>query len=287
MNAIDVRRARVTTDLASFLRFHRSDSDQGSCLTRAILCLKGQPDSKVCSQWRKTVTNRLLTACDLHVVDYDFAMHEKELFEAIRMGDADAVAALLDVEPSLLNSRLNRVTPILFAIYNGRAELARLFLDRGATPTFGEACALGDTALALQMLDGDPALLDSYSDDGFPAVGLAVFFRHPDLARALIERGADVNATARNALRVAPLHAAAAMRDCATMQLLLDHGADVNARQQLGYTTLHTAAQHGDEAMVEQLLAAGADPRFAGDDGKSPADLAAAHGHAAIAERLS
>lgn len=214
-------------------------------------------------------------------------MHEKELFEAIRNGDAGAVTALLDEGPSLLTSRLNDVTPILFAIYNGHAELAHLFLNRGATLAFGEACALGDTALALQMLKADPSLLDSYSEDGFPAVGLAVFFRHPDLARALIERGADVNAAARNALRVTPLHAAAAMRDSATMQLLLDHGADVNARQQLGYRALHTAAQHGDEAMVEQLLAAGADPRFSGEDGKSPADLAAAHGHAAIAERLS
>lgn len=232
-------------------------------------------------------SKRPLTACYLHGVDYDFRMHENELFEAIRNGDADALAALLDDDPSLLNSRQNGVTPILFAVYNGRTELARLVVDRGATVTFGEACALGDTALALRMLEADPSLLDAYSEDGFPAVGLAVFFRHPDLSRALIERGADVNATARNAFRVAPVHAAAAMRDGATLQLLLDHGADVNARQQMGYTALHTAAQHGDEAMVGQLLAAGADPRAAGDDGKSPADLAAAHGHAAIAERLT
>ena len=214
-------------------------------------------------------------------------MHENELFEIIGKGDADAMATLLDDEPSLLNSRQNGVTPILFAVYNGRTELARLFIDRGATLTFGEACALGDTALALRMLEADPSLLDAYSEDGFPAVGLAVFFRHPDLARELIARGADVNAAARNAFRVAPVHAAAAMRDCETMQLLIDHGANVNARQQLGYTALHTAAQHGDDSMVEQLLAAGADPRAAGDDGKCPADLAAAQGHAAIAERLT
>lgn len=220
-------------------------------------------------------------------MDYDFVMHENELFEAIRNGDAAATAVLLDDDPSLLNSRQNGVTPILFAVYNGQAELARLFLERGATPTFGEACAVGDADLALKMLEADPSLLDAYSDDGFPAVGLAVFFRHPELARALIERGADVNATARNAFRVAPVHAAAAMRDCATMQLLLDHGADVNARQQLGYTPLHTAAQLGDDAMIDLLRAGGADSRVAGDDGKTPADLAAAHGHIDIAERLS
>jgi ankyrin repeat protein len=210
-----------------------------------------------------------------------------DLFEAIRTNDAAAVAALLDGDRSLIGARQNGVTPILFAVYNGHAELARLFLDRGAVLTFGEACALGDASLALRMLDGDPALLDAYSEDGFPSLGLAIFFRQPELTRTLIERGADVNAAARNAFRVAPVHAAAAVRDAATMTLLLGRGADANARQQLGYTALHTAAQHGDENIIDLLLAHGADPRAAGDDGKTPSDLAAAHGHVAIVKRLS
>jgi ankyrin repeat protein len=214
-------------------------------------------------------------------------MQENELFDAIRDNDAAAVARLVDADTSLLGARQNGITPILFAVYNGHAELAQLFLDRGAALTFGEACALGRAEVATRMLDADPALLDSYSDDGFPAVGLAVFFRQPELARVLIERGANVNAAARNAFRVAPVHAVAAVRDAAIMQLLIDHGADVNARQQMGYTALHTAAQHGDDVMLDLLLAAGADPRAAGDDGKTPADLAAAQGHTAIVERLS
>jgi uncharacterized protein len=214
-------------------------------------------------------------------------MQEKELFDAIRENNAAEVARLLDADPSLLGARQNGITPILFAVYNGHSELAQLFLDRGAALTFSEACALGRAEIATQMLDANPALLDSYSDDGFPAIGLTVFFRQPELARMLIERGADVNTAARNAFRVAPVHAAAAVRDAAIMQLLIEHGADVNARQQMGYTALHTAAQHGDHVMLDLLLAAGADPRAAGDDGKTPADLAAAHGHTAIVERLS
>lgn len=210
----------------------------------------------------------------------------QDLFVAIRTNDAAAVAALLDGDRSLIGARQDGITPILFAVYNGHAELARLFLDRGAVLTFGEACALGVSALALRMLDGDPALLDAYSEDGFPSVGLAIFFRQPELARTLIERGADVNAAARNAFRVAPVHAAAAVHDATTMTMLLDRGADANARQQLGYTALHTAAQLGDDNIIDLLLAHGADPRAAGDDGKTPSDLAAAHGHVAIVKRL-
>jgi ankyrin repeat protein len=214
-------------------------------------------------------------------------MSQQDLFEAIRNNDAAAVATLLDGDRSLMGARQNGVTPVLFAIYNGHAELARLFVDRGAVLTFGEACALGDAMLALPMLDGDPALLDAYSEDGFPPVGLAIFFRNPELARALIERGADVNAAARNTFRVAPVHAAAAVRDAGTMRFLLARGADANARQQLGYTALHTAAQLGDEEIVDLLLVHGSDPRAAGDDGKTPADLADAHGHLEIVKRLT
>jgi ankyrin repeat protein len=214
-------------------------------------------------------------------------MSQQNLFEAIQNNDAAAIAGLLDDDRSLTDARQNGVTPILFAVYNGHAELARLFLDRGAVLTFGEACALGDEALALQMLDSDPALLDAYSEDGFPPVGLAIFFRHPMLAKELIARGADVNAVARNAFGVAPVHAAAAVRDAGTMRLLLARGADANARQQLGYTALHTAAQLGDGEIVDLLLAHGADPAAAGDDGKTPADLAEGHGQMEIVKRLS
>jgi len=214
-------------------------------------------------------------------------MSEQTLFEAIRNNDAAAVSALLDGDPSLVDARLNGFSPILFAVYNGHAELARLFVDRGAKVSFAEACALGDEEPALRMLDKDPALLDAYSEDGFPPLGLAIFFRHPRLAQELIERGANVNAAASNAFRVSPIHAAAAVRDAASVRLLLARGADANARQQLGYTALHTAAQHGDVEIVELLLAHGADPRIAGDDGKTPADLAEAHGQMEIVKRLN
>jgi ankyrin repeat protein len=69
--------------------------------------------------------------------------------------------------------------------------------------------------------------------------------------------------------------------------MLLDHGADVDARQQAGWTALHAAAQHGDTDLAELLLSRGADPRLRSDEGKDAMDLARANGHAALAERLA
>ena len=206
-------------------------------------------------------------------------MKTDELFNAIRQNDAAAVAALLDEDHALLSATAHDITPILFAVYYGHPELAQLFVERGAQLSPPELAALGDR----RVLDGD---LEAFSQDGFPLLGLAIFFRHHELAGAMIARGADVNARARNQAGVMPVHSAATVRDLTTMRLLLDHGADANARQQLGYTPLHSAANNGDGAMADLLLARGADPGAKNDDGKTPADIAGERGHSELAERL-
>lgn len=206
-----------------------------------------------------------------------------ELTDAIKAGDAAAVASSIDANPALLRESVNGATPVLFAIYHGQHEIARLLASRSEL-TFGEACALGDADRVKALLAGDPSLLHSRTADGFPAASLAIFFRHSELARWLIEQGADVNAAADNAQRVAPLHAAAAVCDRETAALLLARGADPNARQQMDYTPLHGAASRGDVELAKLLLAHGADREAKASDGLTPADVARKYGHPAFAE---
>src|SRR5690242_14311571 len=127
---------------------------------------------------------------------------QDELITAIQSGDAARVAALLDADRALLGARANNVSAMLLAVYYRHPEIARLFVERGAEPTFAEACAIGDEGRALAMLARDPSLLERRSDDGFPPLGYAIFFGHPSLARSLIERGADVHAVAENPQRI-------------------------------------------------------------------------------------
>jgi ankyrin repeat protein len=211
-----------------------------------------------------------------------------ELTDAIQAGDAARVAAILDENPSaLVAATENNVTPLLLAIYHGKTDIARMLAGRGAAISFGEACALGDETRVKAMLDADPQLLNSRTADGFPAVGMAIFFRHGALARWLIERGADVNAAAENAQRVAPLHAAAAVCDRETISMLLDRGADPNARQQMDYTPLHGAASRGDIEIAKLLLAHGADRDAKASDGMTPADVARKYNQSAFAEWIA
>ncbi|MEA2489209.1 MAG: uncharacterized protein QOH21_1001 [Acidobacteriota bacterium] len=207
-----------------------------------------------------------------------------DLTDAIKQGDLARAAAILEQDPGLVNEPEGTVSPLLLAVYHGKHDIARLLVDRGAAVSFGEAVALGDGERVRGMLAADPSLLERRTPDGFPPVGLAIFFRNGALARWLIEQGADVSAAAENAQRVAPVHAAAAVCDRETMRLLLERGADPNARQQVDYTALHGAASRGDMEIARLLLAHGADRTAVGSDGMTIEAIARKYGHPEFAD---
>ena len=95
-----------------------------------------------------------------------------------------------------------------------------------------------------------------------------------------------MNARSDNASRSCRLHSAVAGNHDEVVAVLIDAGADVNARQRHGWTPLHGAAQNGALASVERLLAAGADRRGPQRRRTSAIELAQAAGHEAIVARL-
>ena len=143
-----------------------------------------------------------------------------------------------------------------------------------ANPDIFDCAAAGSLAGVVRCLEAAPAEAKAFSADGFTALHLAAFFNRPEVAALLIERGADVDAVARNPMKVRPLHSAATMRASAVVAALLAHGADPNALQEQGATVLMSAAASGDAASVTALLAHGADALARGTDGKSALDHA-------------
>jgi uncharacterized protein len=209
------------------------------------------------------------------------------IFEAIAEGDLDRVRKLLAEDATLAGARdAQGPSAVTQARYRGRDDIVDALL--GAEPELDvfEAAAVGRIERVRELVGSDPTLVSAFSPDGFAPFHLAAFFGHADIARLLVEHGADVQAVARNRMQVMPLHSAAAARQFEIAKLLVDRGADVNASQERGFTRLHAAAQNGDVELTRLLLGRGADPDQAAEDGRRAADFAAARGHEEVVALL-
>ena len=171
-------------------------------------------------------------------------------------------------------------------MYYRHAEIADIFVAHGAKLTMAEACSLGKADQVAAFLKADPASASSRSPDGYPVTGMAVFFGHPEIARLLIEAGADVNEAATNATKVAIIHSAAAAANLEIVRLLIEKGARVNVAQEGGFTPLHEAAAQGNRALAELLIGAGANLAAKTTDGQTATDLADARKHPETAQWL-
>jgi catechol 2,3-dioxygenase-like lactoylglutathione lyase family enzyme len=216
----------------------------------------------------------------------------QEFLGAVRRGDRDGVDAALAAAPRLATTRDDAgVSVVCLAVYAGREEIAQLLRRRRTDLDIFEASAVGDARRVAQLLDAHPELLNGFSPDGFHPLGFACFFGRREVFDLLLGRGADLEAPARNATQVRPIHSAVAQRDpmlaLELVRRLLNAGASPNVQQQGGHTPLHEAALRGHAEMVTLLREHGADPDARTDAGKTPIELARERGHDEVVHLLT
>jgi len=115
--------------------------------------------------------------------------------------------------------------------------------------------------------------------------GPAYYFKRYEIAAFLLERGMDPNHMSWH--RVTLLHHVASQGDLAKMQLLLDHGANIDAiDDEYRSTPLGMAARWGRRDVVTLLLARGADPNASGAPWSTPLAWARKKGHADVEAAL-
>lgn len=213
---------------------------------------------------------------------------EQQLFDAVKGGRVDEVRQLIEQNPALKDARdASGASAVMVATYNMKPDVVSALVELGAAIDIFEASVLGKVDRIYQILEGNPDRVWEHAPDGFTPVALAAFFGQLPAVRALIAAGADVNAAAKNGLKVQALHAAVAGRNLEIVKAVLDAGADSNAQQQAGFRPMHEAGTNANRRLAELLLAHGADPLLPHDEGKSAIDLARDKGHAEFADWLS
>lgn len=102
----------------------------------------------------------------------------------------------------------------------------------------------------------------------------------------LLELGADPSFQTDN-LGATPLMYAAIKGDQPMVEVLLQHGAELDARTSFGTTALMWAATNGHQEVVELLLVAGADPLIRDAENRTAKMLATAGEYEQISDLLA
>jgi uncharacterized protein len=159
----------------------------------------------------------------------------------------------------------NGYRPLMIASTGYRPDLVRLLLRYGADPNlpsrFGitpltEAACIGDAA-TLNRLPRAHAQVDARDVDGDTALHRAASpmgRECPEVLQILIAHGAGVNAVDKDGMT--PLHWAARCGAEQAGAVLLDHGADPAVRSLVGRTPLDEAKRERGHRLVSLLEAA-------------------------------
>ena len=172
----------------------------------------------------------------------------------------------------------NSYEDFFIAVRNDNAVEVNALLQRGFDPN--TRSSTGQVGLILAFLEDSPKTakilmaqptikIDALNAAGESALMLAALKGNLSGTAALLERGARINQPGWSAL-----HYAATGPQVQAVRMLLSRGAEVNVTAPNGSTPLMMAARYGPLASVELLLQRGADPARLNDNNLQAIDMA-------------
>jgi hypothetical protein len=177
----------------------------------------------------------------------------------MELGDVGQAVRWLDagMSPDFMGSRIG--TGLMIAAWEGKLDLMRLFVARGAD--INKLNANGESALALAAWRGNL-----------------------EAVKWLLENGARINAPRR---KWSALHYAVFAGHAEVADFLIAQGADINAQSTNGSTVLMMAVYEGRPELARKLIEKGADRTPKNDWGDGALTWAMRNGRLEIARMVS
>lgn len=194
---------------------------------------------------------------------------------AARSGDTSEVKRIVSSGAKLDEQSRYGWTALMFAAWKGRTESVRILLDAGADPNIfsdsvpsqfetvtghprssalQEAVRNGHLSIAKILIEGGAAI-----DPG--SVALAGRTGDIKFLSYLVQEGAELNTSSRNAFYATPLCTAAASGKLEAVEWLIENGADPN-QIAASQTALKEAVDNDEPTIVRYLLENGANPNI-------------------------
>ncbi|WP_264376841.1 MULTISPECIES: ankyrin repeat domain-containing protein [unclassified Wolbachia] len=215
-----------------------------------------------------------------------------ELFAAVRSGDANQVADLINKGDDV-NARDNRGnTPLHLAVLADKLQVVEKLIEggadvnaknnHGATPLHWAALNQ-NVNIVEKLIEKGANVNEKNKYDNVP-LHYAAGYGSLSVIEKLIEKGADINAKSSNG--DTPLHLATKNSHLDVLEKLIKEGANVNERNKYGNIPLHWAASYGRLSIVEELIEKGADINAKNNNGNTPLHWAVKSSHLEVAKFL-